>query len=104
MGVALAESAFAGGLGAEIELAKVPYEGAGRDDFVLFSESASRFVVAVHPENAMAFEKAMKGVVFAKIGVAGGDEKFVVKGLNGKVVLSAGIGELKQAWQKTLRW
>ena len=37
-----------------------------RDDFILFSESNSRFLVEVAPENKAAFEKMMKGVVFAQ--------------------------------------
>ena len=51
LGVALAETAFAGALGMEVDLRKVPSSGVDRNDFLLFSESQSRFVVTVHPEN-----------------------------------------------------
>ena len=49
LGVALAETAFAGGLGLTVDLRAVPAEGIGRDDELLFSESQSRFVVTVRP-------------------------------------------------------
>ena len=50
IGVTLAESAFAGGLGAEADLASVPQAGVFRDDYLLFSESQSRFVITVREE------------------------------------------------------
>ncbi|MDD5154803.1 MAG: AIR synthase-related protein, partial [Desulfovibrionales bacterium] len=55
LGVALAETAFSGGLGMKIDLAAVPGEDIKRDDFLLFSESQSRFVVTVHPDREEAF-------------------------------------------------
>ena len=102
LGIALAETAFAGGLGMTIDLKKVPRE-VDRNDFLLFSESQSRFVVTVKPENVKRFEESMEGNVFAKIGTVTKDE-FVVYGLDGKVCINANINELKDAWQKTLRW
>ncbi len=56
IGVALAEMAFAGRLGAEIALTRVPTHPANlRDDVVLFSESNSRFLAEVSEERAAAF-------------------------------------------------
>jgi len=45
LAVALAEVAFAGGLGMDIDLNFVPYRGKKRNDYILFSETASRFVL-----------------------------------------------------------
>jgi len=104
LAVALAETAFAGGLGMNIDLAKVPADGLTRNDALLFSESQSRFVVTVSPENQRRFEKAMKGCPFAEIGRVTEDEEFVMRGLNGKAVAKANFRELKEAWQTTLRW
>jgi phosphoribosylformylglycinamidine synthase len=58
--VALAETAFAGGLGMDIDLNRVPTERLNKDAHVLFSESASRFVVTVSTNNAAAFERPWK--------------------------------------------
>jgi phosphoribosylformylglycinamidine synthase len=103
LGVSLAESAFSGNLGMTIELTKVPVENIKRSDTILFSESQSRFVVTVALHNVKRFEKIMKGNVFADIGYVTAQNNFTV--LDGeKVILSAGIDELKEAWQKTLRW
>ncbi|VVB89242.1 Phosphoribosylformylglycinamidine synthase subunit PurL [uncultured archaeon] len=103
MGVALAESAFSGDFGMTVELTKVPVENIKRADTILFSESQSRFVVTVAPGKVKRFEEIMKGNVFADVGVVTAAQNFAV--MDGeKVVLSAGIEELKEAWQKTLRW
>ncbi len=104
LGVALAETAFAGMLGMNVDLRSVPRERAERNDFVLFSESQSRFVVTVSPQNAANFEKAMKGVSFAKVGDVRNDEQFVVVGLNGSEAVKSDVAILKAAWKKTLNW
>ncbi|MFC1941998.1 phosphoribosylformylglycinamidine synthase subunit PurL [Chloroflexota bacterium] len=104
IGVAAAEMAFAAGLGMTIYLDKVPLgEPIDRDDFVLFSESNTRFLVEVAPEDKQRFEDEMSGVDFAEIGQVTDKEKFEVYGHNGKV-LDASLAELKEAWQKPLRW
>ena len=56
LGIALAETAFAGGLGMDVDLRQVPRRDLHRDDYLLFSETASRFVVTVSPANRAAFE------------------------------------------------
>jgi phosphoribosylformylglycinamidine synthase len=105
IGVAVAEMAFAGGLGAEIKMKSIPVnEKIGRDDFILFSESNSRFIVEVAPENKDKFEKTLKGVSFANIGTTNETGKLEVFGLTGKRVVSELISDLKEAWQKPLRW
>jgi len=105
IGVAAAEMAFAGGLGMTIYLKDVPLaESIERDDFILFSESNTRFITEVAPEKKKDFEKAMSGIDFAEIGRVMKDKKLEVYGRSGKVVLSANITELKEAWQKPLRW
>jgi phosphoribosylformylglycinamidine synthase len=104
LGVALAETAFSGDLGMEIDLARVPGDGLKRDDTLLFSESQSRFVVTIRPESKVAFEKIMKGNTFAEIGTICAKGIFEVKGLEGKVIIKEKIGKLKEAWQKPLRF
>ena len=47
LAVAAAEMAFASGFGLEINLQKVPAKDITRNDFVLFSESNSRFLIEV---------------------------------------------------------
>jgi len=103
LGVALTETAFAGGLGMFIDLRKVPTADVDRNDFLLFSESQGRFVVTISLENEKRFEEMIKGSVFAKIGTVTKDD-FIVYGLDGKICIKSNINDLKEAWQKTLRW
>jgi len=102
LGIALAESAFAGGLGMEVDLRKVPAEGIERDDYLLFSESQSRFVVTVHPAKQKAFLAAMKGISLGEIGKVTKSKEFIVTGLKGKNIIQGDIYKLKAAWQGTL--
>ncbi len=105
IGVAVAEMAFAGGLGASISLKEVPLgEPIDRDDFILFSESNSRFIVEVSPDNKDRFEKEMAGCPLAMIGRVSSETRLEVHGRKGASVVSISIDELKEAWQKPLRW
>ncbi|MFC1913555.1 phosphoribosylformylglycinamidine synthase subunit PurL [Chloroflexota bacterium] len=105
IGVAAAEMAFAGGLGATIRLKSVPLgEPIDRADFVLFSESNSRFLIEVAPENKDEFEEIMKGTHFAAIGQVDDSESLQVLGRDEQQVLAKSLGELKEAWQKPLKW
>jgi phosphoribosylformylglycinamidine synthase len=88
-----------------IHLGQVPLgEAMNRDDYVLFSESNTRFLVEVAPKDRHRFEGMMAGVDFAAIGHVTSKESLEVYGLNGEIVLSAPIAELKEAWQRPLHW
>jgi phosphoribosylformylglycinamidine synthase subunit PurSL len=105
LAVAAAESAFAGGYGMALELGRVAVKGDAPlgDAALLFSESASRLLVTVRPEKAQAFEAAMAGTVFAKIGKVVAEQKFTVAGTNGATVVNAELADLKSAWQNPLK-
>ena len=102
--VALAEMAFAGGLGATVLLKKLPYKGKGRrEDILLFSESNSRFIAEVSPTHEKALAKIFKGIPMAKIGTVEASPELVVYGLKDQPVINAGINELKEIWQAPLK-
>ncbi|MDZ7399529.1 MAG: phosphoribosylformylglycinamidine synthase subunit PurL [candidate division KSB1 bacterium] len=105
LAVAAAEMAFAGGLGMVLDLRRVPSShGLQRNDKLLFSESNSRFVVEVPPESQQRFEQIMADNLFGLIGQAVAKPRFRVVGLNGNTIIEANIYELKEAWQRPLRW
>jgi phosphoribosylformylglycinamidine (FGAM) synthase-like enzyme len=105
IGVAAAEMAFAGELGMVLYLDKVPLgEPIARNDTIFFSESNTRFLVEVAPEDSQRFVQAMRGVEFAAIGQVVKNATFQVYGINGERVVSVPLDELKEAWQKPLRW
>jgi len=103
LGVALAESAFAGGFGMRIDLDKVPVEGMMRDDSLLFSESASRLLVTVHPRNRDRFEELFAADVTACIGQVEEQSELIIHGQQGGVIVKSALADLKEAWQATLR-
>ncbi|MBI5035893.1 phosphoribosylformylglycinamidine synthase [Candidatus Micrarchaeota archaeon] len=87
LGVALAKTAIAGGLGMELALP----EGT-RSDYFLFSESQGRFVVTIDPKNKQKFEKIMGGEA-KQIGLVKG-KNFVVKG-----VLTVPVEQLEKSYK-----
>jgi len=105
LAVALAEMAFAGGLGIEADLRGLPKtKDCSRTDTQLFSESNSRYIVEVEPENYDSFVKSMLNLPFGQIGKVTKEKILSIKADDGKKVIDADIDSLKQAWQKTLDW
>ncbi|MCW1836520.1 phosphoribosylformylglycinamidine synthase subunit PurL [Bacillus xiamenensis] len=91
LGVALAESTFGTkGLGADI---KIDLNSAA----LLFSESQSRFVVTVKPENREAFAAAVKDA--KEVGTVTNDGVFSVKNQEGQQWIHAAVNELERAWK-----
>ena len=102
LGVAAAEMAFAGGYGLNLNLSAVPNKLVTRDDFLLFSESNSRFLIEVAEQDCADFEDLMRSKACVPIGKVTQDQKLLVHGLDGKMVVDAGLGELRRSWKKTL--
>jgi len=104
MAVALAEMAFAGGLGMKIDLcaAKAP-DGQKhlRDDALLFSESNTRFIVEVRDENN--FIRAMKGLPIWRLGEVVARGTFKIIAPDGSKIVDTEIGRLKEAWQSAFK-
>ncbi len=103
LGVALAETAFAGDLGMVIDLDVVPSEGIDRLDYLLFSETPGRFVVTVSQARRAEFEEVMAGTDFAPVGRVN-SVKYLVMGYKAKTIMNEPISELKAAWQRPLAW
>ncbi len=105
LAVALAEMAFAGGLGIEADLRGLPKsKDCSRTDAQLFSESNSRYIVEVEPENYDAFAKMMLNLPFGQIGKVTEERTLIIKTEDNKTVIEADIDLLKQSWQKTFDW
>ena len=102
LAVALAEMAFSGEMGLEVDLTEVPVIGELREDAVLFSESASRLLVEVTPAHAPAFEDLMGDDSWAMIGRCTGTTRLVITD-GEKEIISLGLSPMKEAWQGTLR-
>jgi len=101
LAVAAAEMAFAGGYGLELDLRAVPGKDLARNDFVLFSESNSRFLIEIAKKDKQEFEGLM-GKYSAQIGTVTKEQKLLIYGLNGKGVVDATLEKLRHSWKKTL--
>jgi phosphoribosylformylglycinamidine synthase len=100
LAVAAAEMAFAGSVGMELHLDKVP-RARMRYDHVLFSESNSRFLVEVEENKAERFEECMRGCIYACIGETTREKQLMIHGES--PLIRAELSALKEAWQRTLR-
>jgi phosphoribosylformylglycinamidine synthase len=97
----LAEMALAGNLGCDVD--GVFAKGAALPAAVaFFSESPSRFVVEITPQNAVAFEKAMASVPCRSIGKVVKEPRVRFAGPEGDWVVWTPLGDLAMAWRNTL--
>ena len=97
--------AFAGSLGLHIDLRNAPRtEEVTRDDELLFSESNSRFLAEVRPQDAREFEAALEGVPFGRVGEVTDDGRLLIEGLRGTTVVEKDVASLKAAWKEPLAW
>jgi phosphoribosylformylglycinamidine synthase II len=100
LGVHLAMVAMGGNLGMQVELDRVPVDDLDRNDQVMFSESAGRFIVTIDPNNRQGFESLFKPSPCACIGTVTASPRFDIKGLDQATVVSLAIKDLKAAWKK----
>ena len=100
LGVHLAMTAMGGNLGMQVDLGLVPSYQLDRNDFILFSESAGRFIVTIDSENRKIFEKTFKGLPCTCIGTVTNGTNFIIKGFDGKQLIEVPVQELKDAWKK----
>jgi phosphoribosylformylglycinamidine synthase len=104
LAVAIAEMAFAGGVGADLTDLRATSE-ADDDEVILFAESTTRFVVEVAPAHADAFRACFAGgVPVARIGETVKQPRLRITGVGGEWVVWAALADLKEHWQKPLRW
>lgn len=103
LAVAAAEMAFAGGLGVEIDVADIASEVCIADNptVKLFSESNTRFLLEVAPENADKITEMFGAIPADEIGTITDNPIFAVYNGDDKL-FEANIDDLKQVWQKPL--
>jgi len=100
LAVHLAMVAMGGNLGMTVNLALVPADRLYRNDLILFSESAGRFIVTVDPEKKGIFDEMFQHLPCACIGTITGETNFIVKGIDNSTLFELPVGDLKNAWKK----
>ena len=106
LAVAAAEMAFAGGLGAAIDLARVPHTAASDPHtaaVLLFSESNTRFLCEVAAETSSEFEARLADVAHARIGKVTAEPALQVA-FDAHPLMVVDVARLKSAWQATFDW
>jgi len=114
LAVAVAEMAFAGGLGVEITTNEVGIEILPSDPdsnielsyataALLFSESNTRFVVEITPENVEQFKSAMGDIDVQPLGAVISDPLLTIE-VGDNTVIQSDLVTLKNAWLGTLDW
>ncbi|THB67640.1 MAG: phosphoribosylformylglycinamidine synthase [Desulfovibrio sp.] len=103
LGVALAEMAIGGRVGLDFNLDLVPSLGCQSAAEILYSESASRFLVTIAPENQARFEALFVGKACSLVGSVRNDDLVIVT-RGGEQLINEPVQELVQAWQTTLDW
>jgi phosphoribosylformylglycinamidine synthase len=100
LGVHLAMVAMGGNLGMTVDLGLVPSDSVDRNDVILFSESAGRFIITIDPENRKIFEEIFKGLPCVCIGTVTHELDFIVTGIDNRPIIKIPVQELKDAWKK----
>ncbi len=107
LAVALSEMLFAGGLGASVDLAGVARSDDVTDDAtILFSESASRYLLEISPDRFDAAARALKdaGIRFGVIGNVTQSANLKVRSIKGGALMEEPVAGLKKSWLGTLDW
>ena len=98
LGVHLAMKAMAGGLGLDVDLSGVPMRGTFKDDQILYSESAGRFIVTIDSKKREAFESMLNGMPAARVGLVTAEPCLVIRGVEGNGIVDLTVPALKKAW------
>ncbi len=103
LAVSAAEMAFAGGWGIEIDLDEMACETSIYENPTakLFSESNTRFLMEVTPEDLEKVQALFGDIPCDPIGCVN-EEKTMTVMANDEVLFTADIDELKSVWQKSL--
>jgi phosphoribosylformylglycinamidine synthase subunit PurSL len=104
LAVALAEMAFAGGLGIDVSLCSF---GEMDETTLLFSESNTRFVLEVPLEatqEVVSLVEQQTGLGVARLGEVNASGRMCVVGTDGQPLIAEQLAALKECWQRPLRW
>jgi phosphoribosylformylglycinamidine synthase len=91
--------AMGGELGMTVDLNRVPSVDVDRDDTLLFSESAGRFIVTVAPDHQEAFESLFAGLPAACVGQVVETPNLKITGIHGKCLANLAVERMKAAWK-----
>jgi phosphoribosylformylglycinamidine synthase II len=103
LAVSVVESALGGRLGCTLSLNELPGRHLKKEDSIrlLFSETPSRFLITVKPEDVGSFQHLLSGFSFAALGKVDGSDEIQIK-RNGKKILNIRLSEAMNTWKGKL--
>jgi phosphoribosylformylglycinamidine synthase len=101
LAVGLAKLAIGGRLGIDVDIQKIPQVGCADPATVVFSESNSRFIMTVAPENCLKVETILNGIDYAKIGVVTAVPEFKISSA-AELIIALPVSVLVDAYKGTL--
>lgn len=103
LAVALAEMAFAGELGLEVDVSPASQQASLSAEELLFTESNTRFVIEVESAARANFEKLFSGLPITQLGTVTDEDRVVIRsGSSTRIHLP--WTKLFQAWHRPLNW
>jgi len=102
LAVCLAEAAFSGKAGLEIDLCSLPSDDDASTAAQLFGESPSRLVVEVAPADLEAVAKLFEGLPFACLGRAAPEHDRLRIERGGEALVDEPLADLKSPWKNGL--
>ncbi|RQD73823.1 phosphoribosylformylglycinamidine synthase subunit PurS [Desulfonatronospira sp. MSAO_Bac3] len=104
LGVALAEMAIGGRIGASVDISLVPARPRDLPWWkILYSESAGRFIVTAPIQNRQELQDMFKGQFLARIGCTTGGSELKIN-MQDRTLCRLDVSRMARAWQKTLDW
>ena len=98
-------NAFRRPAGAKIDLAGVPHTMAVEsDDALLFSESATRYLLEVKPEHYDAVIRYLRGLQFGVLGKLSEKPNLIIHSQTAGILMDEPVEHFRQAWLKPLDW
>lgn len=102
LAVALSKKAIGANLGITININEIPCSLTD-EETILFSESQGRILATVAPENKALFEKNLKGVPFAKIGVVTKEREVIVNDFKNKALINLNLDKITNTYRETFK-
>ena len=99
LGIALSKMAIAAKMGMQVDLSKINVFGLSN---TLFSESQSRILVSIKPNNKKGFEKLFKNQSIFQIGKCNSKFSFYIN-IAEKNYVNVSIGELSKAYKQSIK-
>jgi len=103
LAVAIAEMAFAGGIGADVTDLSATGSPTLSDVERCFSESPTRFLVEVESSHTDALTALFAGLPLTGIGVTTKEKRLRIAGADREWLIWATLDDLKECWQRPLR-